>query len=498
MLKRWLILVVLLALIGGSAVAQDANVLTYNTPVEGAVGDQQTDEVWTLTVDSADRIAVTVERVAGDLLPQIALRGPDGSVLSSAGPDGTGAVARIDRQDLPSAGTYQITIQRLDGATGVTEGRYRLTVTALATAALNPANQSVIADLVYEQPVRGEIANTHWFHRYRFTALSGDMIRIEAQRLSGGLQPEIAIFNDSGDQLTYGWGLPSADGALVDRFELPEAGLYTIAVTRSGGIDGSTGGRYELLVTLLGAGDGNPILERPLRPLVYGIPARGEISALWYEDWTLTATTADTVTIRVSSDGILNNGSGTLVPEVGLFDATGTEIAHGWPSAEGAVAAIWRFQLPAPGEYRVRALRSSSKVGGTSGPYTLTVELSGTGADDPVLTALTGSLRYGAAITGEITDAQWENRWQFDGRAGQSVTIIAERLSGTLFPTLELLAPDGSVVAGAWYDASRARSVMEGAGLGQDGTYTIRIRREADQNGMTRGGYRLSLTLNNP
>jgi hypothetical protein len=497
-MKVGLWLFVVLLLLSGSALAQDSALVGYGTPVEGEVGDSQTDQLWTLTVDSADRIAVTVERLSGDLLPQIALRGPDAAVLSTAGPDATGAIARIERQDLPAAGNYQIVVQRLDGATGVTEGRYRLTVTALATAALNPANQSVIADLVYEQPVQGEIANTHWFHRYRFTALSGDMIRVEAQRLSGGLQPEIAIFNDSGDQLTYGWGLPSADSALVDRFELPEAGVYTIAVVRAGGVDGGTIGRYALSVSLLGAGDANPLLQRTPRNINYGQPVTGEITARWYEGWLLSAASADTVTIRIQSQGILGTGPGTLIPMVAIFDAAGNELSRAWPDATGGTAVITRFQLPAAGEYIVRAERSSGKLGGTTGPYTLTVELAGTGVDSPALTALTGSLRYGAAVLGDLTDAQWENRWQFDGRAGQAVDIVLERTSGTLYPVMELLAPDGSVVTGAWYDASRSRSVIDGAGLGQDGTYTIRVLREGQQNGATRGGYRLSLALQTP
>jgi hypothetical protein len=500
MLKGWLMLALMLVLMMGSALAQDAPAeLTYGTPVEGELGDQQMDEAWTLTVDSADRITVQVERLSGDLLPQLALRSAGGDVLATAGPDSTGAVARIDRADLTAAGTYQIIVQRLDGATGVTGGGYRLRVSPLGTAALNPANQSIIADVTFGEPVRGEISGAHWYHRYRFTALSADMIRVDVRRLTGGLQPQIEILNAGGEQVTYGWGNASMDGATVDRIELPAAGEYTIAVLRNGGIDGGTAGRYEMTVTLLGAGEGNPLLtERPLRPVVYGVPASGQISELWYENWLLTAFSADTITVVLTSDGITGNGPGNLVPQVALLDSEGNEVARGWPDSLGATATIWYFPLPAAGDYIVRAERSSGKVGGTSGPYTLTVSLAGVGADSPALTNLTGSLRLGAAVTGEITDFQWENRWQFDGRAGQQVDIIAERTSGTLYPLLELIAPDGSVVTGAWYDASRARSAMLAAGLGQDGTYIIRLRRENDQNGATEGGYRLSLALHTP
>ncbi|MBN8594411.1 MAG: hypothetical protein J0M33_21825 [Anaerolineae bacterium] len=497
-MKIGLWLLVVLLVLSGSALAQDALVITYGVPVEGQVGDSQTDQVWTLTVDSADRIAVTVERLSGDLLPQIALRGPDAAVLSTAGPDATGAVARIERQELPAAGNYQIVVQRLDGATGVTQGRYRLTVTVLATAVLNPANQSIVADLQYGQTLRGELTSAHWYQRYRLTASGADLIRVDVQRLSGGLQPQIEILNPSGQQIAFGWGSASADSAQTDRVELPEAGEYTIVVLRGGAIDGSTTGRYSITATLLGAGDTNPLLQRTPRDIVYGQPVTGEITARWYEGWLLSTTSADTVTIRIQSQGIAGTGPGTLIPMVAIFDAAGNELSRAWPDGTGGTAVITRFPLPAAGEYIVRAERSSGKLGGTTGPYTLTVELAGTGLDSPALTALTGSLRYGAAVLGDLTDAQWENRWQFDGRAGQAVDIVLERTSGTLFPVMELLAPDGSVVTGAWYDASRSRSIIDGAGLGQDGTYTIRVLREGQQNGATRGGYRLSLALQTP
>jgi hypothetical protein len=494
MLKRWFILGLFMALLTGSALAQETgSVITYGSPVEGSISDQRTEEVWSLTLDSADRITVQVERRSGDLLPQITLRRPSGEVLTTTGPDGTGALARIDRYDLPAAGTYEVVVGRVDADTGVTEGRYSLTVDALATASLNPANQAVIADLEYGRALRGEITNTHWFHRYRLAASSADMIRVEVRRLSGGLQPEVAILNEGGEQMGYGWNLPSMDGALVERFELPAGGAYTIAVTRAGQIDGGTTGRYEITVSLLGAGEANLVLQRTPRSITYGVPVSGSIDARWYENWLLTAPSADTISVVIrAADG------GNLVPMVAIFDPTGKELSRAWPDRAGTSTSINRFQLPAAGEYLIRAERSSGKLGGTSGPYTLTVTVSGTGADNPLLQAITGSLRMGAAITGEITDAQWENRWQFDGRAGQRVDIRAERLSGTLYPVLELLGPDGSVVAGAWFDASRARSEMIGAGLGQDGTYIIRIRRENDQNGQTRGDYRLALELHTP
>jgi hypothetical protein len=494
-MKRWLLPVLLLLLWSSAVYAQDTTDLTvsYGVPVEGELSDQRTDQVWLLTTESADRIAVVVERLTGTLLPEIAVRGIDGAVLATVGQDPSGAIARIDRHDLTAAGSFQIVVQRQDSATGVSEGRYRLRVDLLSAPADASANQSVVGSIQVGQVVAGEITPDHWYQRYSFSAATADAIRIEAQRTSGGLQPQIEVLDAAGTQVAYGWGEWDGLSATIDRFELPAAGEYTIAVLRGGGFDGGTLGSYTLSITLLGAGeDSDALTSRTPAAVRYDVPARGTIDALWYEDWVLSAPSADVITISAASDFAPGSTLPTLVPEVLLLDSTGAEIAGAGSDGSGTQASIQRYALPAGGEYTIRVTRWGRKTGGTTGPYTLLVSVHGFGADNPALTEATGSMRMGAAVTGQI-DTLWENRWQFDGRAGQLVDIRAERISGTLYPLLELLDPDGEVIGGAWYDASRSVSEMLGYTLPADGTYTIRIRREGDQGGWTRGEYRLSL-----
>lgn len=488
MMKRWMGLLVAALLVGvGGAWAQSDATVTYGVPVEGEITDAQTDQTWTLTATSADRISVRVERLDGDLLPQIALRGADGGVLTTAGQDPTGAIAGIDRQDLPAAGSYQIVVQRQDGATGVTAGRYRLTVEALGVAPDSAANQSVVGAIEAGQTVQGEITPLHWYQQYTYTALAADVIAVDVQRLDGGLAPQIRITNANGDEIGYGYGNPDYASASVEYLELPAAGEYMIAVLRGGGFDGGSSGGYALSLELLGAGEGSPLLtDRATGTVGYGAAARGELGALWYEEWTFTAPSADVITIEARRDG-----ANTLIPNVYLLDADGTELASAGPDAQGEVARIFRYGLEAFGEYTIRVERYGGKGSGMTGAYTLAVLLNGTGADNPALGALTGSVQMGATIEGEITDAQWQNRWQFDGREGQVVTIAVERASGTLYPIIELLAPNGDVITGGYYDASRSRAVIESATLPAAGTYVVTLRREGEQGGWTSGGYTL-------
>jgi hypothetical protein len=495
-MKRWF-WIILLLITSGVAAAQDAAGFTvsYGTPVEGELSNARTDQVWTLTTETADRIAVVVERLSGDLLPQLAVRGIDGSVLTTAGQDPSGAVARVERLDLPAAGTYQIIIQRQDSATGVTEGRYRLRVTLLSAPLESSANQSIVGTLETGSSARGEITAAHWYQRYTYTVPSADFIRIEVLRLSGGLQPQIEVLDAAGEQVGYGWGEPDSFSARIDRLELPAAGEYAISILRSGGFDGTTTGEYSISITLLGAGEDSPLFaERSAQPVRYGTPVRGEIGALWYEDWTLTATSADVITIGVTSEVAPGGSIATLLTDVLLLDAGGNEIAGAGPNADGTSSGITRYVLPAAGEYTIRIARSSRKTGGTTGQYTLTVNVNGFGADNPALAQITGSMRVGAAVTGQIGDPLWENRWQFDGRAGQVVDIDVERISGTLYPIIDLLDASGQSIGGSWYDASRTRAFAGNITLPADGTYVVRIRREGEQGGWTSGEYRLSVS----
>jgi hypothetical protein len=493
-LRVLLSLLTLAIVLSGSMAGAQAGMLAYDAPSTGEINGGNIVQEWTFSAEGADRIRIEVERIDGDLLPEIALLSGGGAQLATAGADATGAMAMIERVDLPSSGNYRLLVQRLEGAAGVTAGRYRVTIKLLASGLDHPSNEQVLAELVSSAPVQDVITAEHWLHRYTYTTDAADMIRVEARRVSGSVSPYIEIIAPDGEVLTSGWTQPGYDYAIVDRFELPAAGTYTIVISRLNGFDSTVLGDYQLTLTLLGAGEGSALLaQNPAQIVDYNTPVQGAISARWHEDWAFNATSADTVTFSVTSLGVIGEGDGNLLPEVVLFDAAGEEIAHGWPTSDGISATISRYQLPSAGEYRVRVTRSSYKTGGTEGDYRLTATLHGLGADNAALREMTGSLQLGAATTGEI-GARWEQRWQFDGRASLPVIITVTRLEGTLYPVLEILSENGEVLTGSWYDATRTVSQLEFTPP-VDGSYIIRVRREGDQNGWTAGSYRLDLIL---
>lgn len=486
------ILIVALFLFSGLSLvtAQETErVLVYDVPAEGEITNSAFSQTWEMDTTSPDRITIIVERVSGNLIPDIALLDNNNQPISTGGNDQTGAVARIENLTLPSSGTFNVLVQRRDGGSGLTTGRYRVTVQVLGTAPDNPNNQQVISELQLDTPVTGEVTNAYWYHRYTYTAAGTDVLNVEAARLSGNLFPVIDVLDDNGTQVTFGYNdYRTGETARIDRLELPGPGTYTIVVSRDGVGDGQSQGTYELSISLLGMGEDNPALAGTAGTIQYDTDLSGELGAQWYDDWAFSTEAGDTITITA------DRSSGTLWPQITLLGAAGQEITSGYTQGSNTQAIINRYQLDGPGDYTIRIWRSGGRDGWTSGGYSLRVDLNGAGAGSPNLADPSGTIAIGDTVNEIINGERWVDGWTFEGRAGQPFTIEINRTSGTLIPRLRILDSTGTNVLEGWYDPAWTTVLQEGITLPADGTYTIQVFRDGEQNGQTSGGYKLSIT----
>lgn len=100
-------------------------------------------------------------------------------------------------------------------------------------------------------------------------------------------------------------------------------------------------------------------------------------------------------------------------------------------------------------------------------------------------TPVTGSLGNGSPL---------ENAWQFEGQAGQVISLVARALDGDLDPVVELYDPQNQLLAandnGAFDDLD-AR--IEGYVLPVPGNYSVRVYREGLEKGSSSGRYELRL-----
>ncbi len=207
-----LIIVLLIALSSAATVPALAlpqggeNAVTYDAPVEGIIQEGALTQTWIFVPRTADRITIQVERLTGNLMPDVSIMDASGQMLqSSYGPDYTKAAAIIENFTLPVVSQYQIVVGRYNGESGSTFGTYRLTVTPVALAEDNPNNTVVAGPVVYDTPVTGEITPVHWRDLHILTADEGDVIQVHIQRTSGTLYPEVEIVDANGSVITTGY-----------------------------------------------------------------------------------------------------------------------------------------------------------------------------------------------------------------------------------------------------------------------------------------------------
>ncbi|HVU12559.1 MAG TPA: hypothetical protein VHD90_14850 [Phototrophicaceae bacterium] len=475
---------------GATAEATETQIttLSYGTPVMGSIDDSNIKQDWPLQVASADRVQVTVQRTSGNLIPEVQILDATGqSVADSYGADKSYATAQIDDTTLSTAGTFTVEVSRKDDENGVTTGGYSLVVTPLGTADDNPNNTTVIGDVQADTPVDGEVTATHWLQVYTYTAQAGDTLDVTAKRTGGTLAPVVYVLDANGQTLETGYN--SYDSADTGNFDLNAAGQYTIEVSRYNDQKGDTLGTYELTVHLIGSGEGSPLLNVAAGTAVYDQELDGKITpAAWYQDWQLQTDAGDTITVTV------NRTDGDLVPEIDLLGGSQQNLTTGYEDNTYASAQIDHYKLAGPGTYTIRVTRKDGQKGETSGAYSLTIALNGTGDGSPKLSQPVGEITEGQAATGAITNTQWQNVWTFNSADGGQIDVNVTRTDGTLSPVLAILDANGQQMTNSYASDSHDSSQISGYRLPGPGKYQIVVGREDDQSGGTTGKYSVTVS----
>ena len=486
----------------GLAIHQDgAGEVTYATPVQGTIdAAAYQPQSWTFTTQGADRLMARVERLDGNLIPNVSLLDSDGNeVAQSYGADYTYAAAEITNTTLPQAGTYTFVVSRYQDADGGTGGAYQLTVTPLGVGEDNPANTIPVGPIGLDETVNGEITAQHWSQVYTFEAQAGDYIGATSQRTSGTLIVQLSLLDNNGQELRTGYPDNVGVTTVLSGFEASYTGQYSLAIVRDRGINGVTAGQYALTLQLLGSGEESDRLTGAQPGVIdqYNTTQTGEITnANWYQDWQFRTVSADTFTITVQRSPTYSPDTpNTLIPDVVLLDALGNEVRRGYPNDDSASASIDRYTLSEAGMYIVRIERDGGKDGVTSGGYEVTVTLDGVGPDSPSLTDPSGEVTLDTPVQGEITNVRWADSWTFNGQADQRIDILVERTDGTLAPRIELRDSNGQSLRTVYPDNTEDRALLQSYQLGYTGAYTIVVFRENEDTGYTTGSYQMTVSL---
>lgn len=104
--------------------------------------------------------------------------------------------------------------------------------------------------LVFFEPVEGALNDTTPAETWTWTGYAGQVVSLLAVTISGDLDPVLELVGPDDAQVARNDDLDSlVTDAGLEAFALPEAGTYTVRVSRYQGEDGTTAGRYRLTIT---------------------------------------------------------------------------------------------------------------------------------------------------------------------------------------------------------------------------------------------------------
>lgn len=190
---------------------------------------------------------------------------------------------------------------------------------------------------------------------------------------------------------------------------------------------------------------------------------------------------------------------GNLDPLIVLADANGRRIAANDDDIEAETrdAALRNVVIPRPGEYVIIATRYNGARGTSQGEYRLTFlrESETSSVTRPSGDEAPSTITYDETVVWYVDDTAYELRLEFVGGEGDVVTIAMNARSGNLDPLLQLLSPDGVVLAENDDETAGGtrNAFIPGYRLLRDGTYTILATRYRGAAGASFGEFDLTL-----
>ncbi len=371
----WLLLLIALGTISLPARAQTERsaALSYGRAVIGEISNAAPSEVWTLTTSARDRIAVSVTRAGGTLVPTVQIIDASGALLASAAHDDSAQAASLAAFTLPGPGSYQIVVGRERGAAGRTAGTYQLSVTLRGAGEDTPGLFDDYAG--FDMPAigaevvsgGGSISNQRWVSVWAIRVMSSDRMRVTVQRSSDDLIPALTLIGPDGREMQRSEADASGAAAQIE-LTFPAPGDYRVRVQRRDGADGLTTGSFTIRVATLGLGADHISFQAVAGLLDWNTPRDGQLTnRRWKDLWLLDIDAPATVTIAA------RRTDGSLIPEVALLAADRTELTRAPADDSYATATLSGYRIAQAGHYYVLVTRRGEIDGATVGRYTLTL-----------------------------------------------------------------------------------------------------------------------------
>ncbi|MCA9885008.1 MAG: pre-peptidase C-terminal domain-containing protein [Anaerolineae bacterium] len=450
-----------------------------------------------------DRVFVTATTENSAIQPEVAVY--DLALNELASRQATDNEARV-RAIIPRSGPYIIQVRNPEQ----TADTFALNLRRIPL----DINKLKVENAAYNKNFKGTINGDNPIIYYRFDGKAGDLVSIQMQYAEGAtLDPYIILTDGSLNELAFNDNVGATSNARISQYALPADGIYYILATRAGLAEGTTTGAFDLQLTV---GQFTPT------------PGALTVTLTWEGDADLnlfvrspSGQTVSWSTPQTDDGGILQIDSNT-----GCQTPTAAPVEHiYWPGVTAPVGTytIWVWyqevcRVPEPVTFDLRVTMDGEDVliispednislepderyeaavrviepesiSAVVNAGTITVPSAQQRASQGGDTLIT----YGQTITGTITDEVYALFYQFQGQAGDVISLRAEQITGNLDPIVVLRDANEQNLAinddgGEGHNATLTYEIPE------TGRYIIAVTRYGLRDGSTTGDFRLSLT----
>ena len=383
-----------------------------------------------------------------------------------------------------------------------------------------------------DSPVIGTISNETPFQTFSFSGAAGEVLSVSMQAVGPNLDTLLQIVDENGSVVGVNDDTVGTTDSLISNARLLSSGSFTVIATRYGKDLGGTEGQFQL--TLSG-----PASDVPEELTTLDLPPGDiEVTLVWGTNADLQLLVRDPIGGSVFDD-IPFGSSGGILQEVGNVNcipaASGAPVSYiYWPPGRMRPGTyeveVWYqnacSEIPPPVDFTLAIAvggetialerqfplvnqrfvtnftvlpdgKASAGQGGFIDGGSSLIPYRSEAFDAPEIAA-------GEAVTGTISPSNTFDVFNFQGAAGETVTIRMSAATQVLDTSVFLISPSGVEIA-ANDDGDAALlgtsgfatdSIISGLALTENGPYTIVATRYAAQFGGTIGNYSLTLEKN--
>ncbi|TVR19372.1 MAG: hypothetical protein EA396_12735 [Anaerolineaceae bacterium] len=219
--------------------------IRYDMTLDGDLSENQPMRYYRFEAQQDELVTVRVGRSSGNLSPTVAITNASLIELANGRTAADGG-RLIEDWLVPADGAYYVVV----GREGASMGGYQLRLTSAGDAF-----DGVPPDLRrvrYGTSLTGNIDDETPLMRYVFFGEAGDTIRITMDRSTGDLDPVVGLANAAGTVLINDVNSGVDQNARIDRYTLPQTGVYYIEAGRfEGDAPSGSGGSFVLVIAQL-------------------------------------------------------------------------------------------------------------------------------------------------------------------------------------------------------------------------------------------------------